>query len=165
MWRLWLVGTVAVLSIGLMNVGRVDRTNKPVNLPESIEAQTQMPQNVAAILHRACQDCHSELTHWPWYSNVAPFLWLFSADVYGAREHMNLSTWGRYTPQERTGRLIAMCEMVASNKMPLWYYKLAHYPSAWLSDGDKKAVCDWAKAEVQRSTLTQNLSSEKEIRR
>jgi hypothetical protein len=56
--------------------------------------------------------------------------------------------------------LIGICEMVASNKMPLWYYRAAH-TSARLSEADKKTICDWAKAEVQRSTLAQNLSSEK----
>jgi len=44
--------------------------------------------------------------------------------------------------------LIGICEKVAGNKMPLWYYKPMHYPDAWLSESDKKAVCDWAKAEV-----------------
>ena len=73
---------------------------------------------------------------------------------------MNLSAWGRYTPEEQTERLIGICENVAGNKMPPWYYKPAHYPS-WLSEGDKKAVCDWTKSEVQRSTLTQNLASGK----
>jgi len=158
--------TVAVVAgMGLMNLARVDRTNPPVDPAQGIEAHTRMPANVASIFRRACQDCHSERTDWPWYSAVAPFHWLMTADVYTARSHMNLSAWGRYTPEERTERLIGICEMVAANKMPLWYYKPAHYPSAWLSDGDKKAVCDWAKAEVQRSTLTQNLSSAKEITR
>jgi hypothetical protein len=80
-----------------------------------------------------------------------------AADVYAARSHMNFSTWGRYTPEERTERLIGICEVVAGNRMPPWYYKPAHYPSAWILENEKKAVCDWAKAEVQRSLLTQNL--------
>ena len=154
--------TVAVVTgMGLMNLARVDRTNRSENQAEAIEAHTRMPANVAAIFRRACQDCHSDRTEWPWYSAVAPLHWLMAADVYAARSHMNLSGWARYTPDEKTERLIGICEMVAADKMPLWYYKPAHYPSAWLSESDKKAVCDWAKAEVQRSTLTQNLSSGK----
>jgi hypothetical protein len=150
MRKFCLIGAVVVICLGLMNVARVDRTNMPVQPAESIEAQTQMPQNVAAIFHRACRDCHTESTQWPWYSSVTPFLWLITADVYGAREHLNLSMWGRYTAGERTDRLITICEMVASNKMPLWYYRPLHYPSAWLSDADRKTVCDWAKGRVVR---------------
>ena len=158
--------TLAVVAlIGLMNLARIDRTNPVANSADAIEAHTHMPANVASIFRRACQDCHSERTDWPWYSAVAPFNWLMTADVYAARAHLNLSAWGRYTPEERTERLIGICENVAGNKMPLWYYKPAHYPSAWLSESDKKAVCDWAKAEVQRSTVTQNLSSEEGDRR
>src|SRR5436190_4428880 len=79
---------------------------------DSIGAQTRMPEHVAAILHRACSDCHTDRTRWPRYGKVAPFQWLISADVYGARAHLNLSSWGRYKPEERNERLIGMCEMV-----------------------------------------------------
>lgn len=143
-----LIVAVVVIGLGLMNVARVDRMNITVKPADSIEAQTQMPKNVAAIFHRACRDCHTESTHWPWYTNIAPFQWLITADVYAARDHMNMSMWARYTEQERTDRSIAICEMVAGNKMPLWYYKSLHYPSASLSDADKKDICDWAKAQA-----------------
>ena len=155
-----LLVAAVVAAIVLMNLARIDRTNTPEDLAETISSQTRIPANVTAIFRRACQDCHSERTEWPWYSAVAPFHWLMTADVYAARQHLNLSTWGRYNEDERSGSLIAICEMVASNKMPLWYYKPAHYPSAWLSESDKKAVCDWTKAEVQRLTVAQNLSPE-----
>jgi hypothetical protein len=158
MRKLYALTAATVVAIGLMNLVRIDRTNPPEDRAETIESNTRMPANVAGIFRRACQDCHSKRTEWPWYSAVAPFHWLMTADVYAAREHMNLSTWGRYNEDERTSRLVGVCEMVASNKMPLWYYKAAH-SSARLSEGDKKTVCDWAKAEVQRSALTQNPSS------
>ena len=150
-----------IAAVALMNLARIDRENPVVDPVQAIEAHTQMPANVAGIVRRACQDCHSARTEWPWYSAVAPFHWLMAADVYSARSHMNLSAWGRYTPEERTERLIGICEKVAGDKMPPWYYKPAHYPSAWLSEGDKKTVCDWAKAEVARVEVTQNLGSQK----
>lgn len=164
MRKTYLLLAAVVAAAGLMNLARIDRTNPPEDPAETIWSQTRVPANVSAILGRACQNCHSDRTEWPWYSAVAPGHWLTTADVYAARQHLNLSTWGRYNEERRTGSLIAICEMVASGKMPLWYYKPAHYPSAWLSESDKKAVCDWSKAEVQRLTLAQNQGSEeKEI--
>ena len=160
MRKLYTIAAAAGVTIVLMNLVRIDRTNLSENPAETIVSKTRMPVGVAVIFRRACQNCHSERTEWPWYSTVAPFHWLMTADVYAAREHLNLSTWGRYNQDERSGALISICEMVASNKMPLWYYKPAHYPSAWLSESDKKAVCDWSKAEVQRLTLAPNPSSE-----
>ncbi len=162
MRKIYAVALGLVAAVGLMNLARVDRTNSAEIASDAIEAHSKMPENVAIIFRRACQDCHSQRTAWPWYSAVAPVHWLMAADVYGARSHMNLSEWGRYTPEERTERLIGICEMVAANKMPLWYYKPAHYPSAWLSENDKKSVCDWAKAEVQRTQVTEKLSLKRE---
>jgi len=85
MWKWWLIAIAA--AVGLMNAARVDRTNTPVNPSENIEAHTQMPPNVAPVFHRACHNCHSERTDWPWYSTVAPMHWLLTADVYGARAY------------------------------------------------------------------------------
>jgi Haem-binding domain len=161
MRRFYSITLPIAAAIGLMNLARVDRTSPAENPAEAIEAHTRMPENVAAIFRRACRDCHSQRTDWPWYSAIAPLHWLMTADVYAARSHMNLSVWDRYTPEERTERIIGICEMVAANKMPLWYYKPSHYPSAWLSESDKKAICDWAKEEVGRVSTTGNLSSEK----
>ena len=156
MRTLYPLTAAALASLCLMNLARVDRTNPTEDPSRSIESQGRMPANVAAIFQRACQNCHSERTEWPWYSAVAPFQWLMTADVYAAREHMNLSRWGRYNEEERTRNLIGVCEMVGSNRMPPWYYQAAHYQSARLSGGDRKAICDWAKAEILRSALTQN---------
>ena len=30
----------------------------------------------------ACGDCHSNLTKWPWYSNIAPVSWLTQSDCW-----------------------------------------------------------------------------------
>ncbi len=147
MRRPYLSAAGLVAAIALMNAARIERRNTPVDDTSTIEAHTRMPQNVAAILGRACADCHTERTNWPWYSKVAPFQWMIAADVYGGRAHLNLSTWSRYKVEERSERLAGICEMVAGDRMPLWHYTLAH-PAARLSDSDKKAVCDWVKSEV-----------------
>jgi hypothetical protein len=153
MRRQLLSAAAVIAAAGLMNVARIDRTNMPVDPAQTVEARTRMPEDVAAIFQRACLDCHSERTEWPWHSKVAPFQWLVAADVYGGRAHLNFSTWGRYTPDERTERMIGICEMVGSDRMPPRHYKLGHYPAAWLSDDDKKAVCDWVKTEVQLAAI------------
>jgi hypothetical protein len=102
-----LVAAVAA-AIVLMNLPRIDRTNPPEDPAETLASQTRITANVDAIFRRACENCHSERTAWPWYSAVAPFHWLMTADVYAARQHLNMSTWGRYDEEERTGALIAI---------------------------------------------------------
>ena len=159
MRRLCLSAAGLLAAIALTNAARIERRNTPVDAAETIEAHTRMPQGVSAIFLRACSDCHTERTRWPWYSKVAPFQWLIAADVYGGRAHLNLSRWGRFNAEERTERLAGICEMVAGDRMPLWHYKLGH-PGARLSESDKKAVCDWVKSEVVAlNAFTRNMDS------
>jgi hypothetical protein len=42
---------------------------------------------------RACYDCHSNQTTWPWYPNVAPVSWLLQRDVSGGRATLSFSEW------------------------------------------------------------------------
>ena len=51
---------------------------------------------------RACFDCHSNETHWPWYSNIAPISWLTQNNVKEGRDELNFSEWNRR--QEREGQ-------------------------------------------------------------
>ncbi len=124
-----------------------EQHNGRIDPKQTIEVQTNMPANVAAVLHRACADCHTNATQWRWYGRFAPTSWLQEADVYSGRQHMNLSQWGRYTPAQQADRLKGLCEEVSSGDMPLWYYRLVHYPSASLSRDEVKAVCDWSAAQ------------------
>jgi len=65
----------------------VDRSNPPV------EADLEAPAAVTAVLRTACYDCHSNETHWPWYSYVAPVSWLVARDVEEARSEFSFSRW------------------------------------------------------------------------
>src|SRR5690242_170452 len=51
------------------------------------------PAEVQAILKKACFDCHSNETAWPWYARLAPGSWLMARDVKKGRAHMNMSEW------------------------------------------------------------------------
>ena len=48
-----------------------------------------------ALAQRACFDCHSNETKWPWYSTIAPVSWLVQRDVEEGRRGLNFSEWGR----------------------------------------------------------------------
>jgi hypothetical protein len=126
---------------------RPSRTNPPVDETRILAAALTVPPRQANILVRACADCHSDRTIWPWYSNVAPVSWFVINHVNEGRRHMNLSEWLRpgiddpvqYTHQ----KLRAACTRVQTRSMPLPSYLLVH-PSARLSTDDIKAFCDWA---------------------
>jgi len=124
---------------------RPDLTNPPVNPAERLESSVEVPQDVAAIMKRSCNDCHTNETVHPWYSNITPVNWWLVSHFEHGREHLNFSTWAGYTPQQKEKKLEEVCEQLESGEMPLPSYLLGHR-DAVLSADDKKLLCDWAKA-------------------
>ena len=90
------------------------------------------------LFRRACFDCHSNQTVWPWYSNVAPVSWLVQNDVDGGRFHLNLSEWDR--PQRHA---VDVAMQVRHGDMPLSYYLPLH-PPARLTAAEKQALIEGA---------------------
>lgn len=127
------------------------KTNPASDTTQSIESRLQVTAPVAAILDRSCNDCHSNKTRWPWYSNVAPVSWFVIDHVNEGRENMNLSEWGKYEPRDIDGLLRKMCREVRSGGMPLSSYTPLH-PGSKLSAEDVKTLCDWTDGERARLT-------------
>ncbi len=83
------------------------------------------------IARRSCYDCHSNLTKWRWYSNVAPMSWLIQRDVEGGRDNLDFSEWNR--GQSDLGEVV---DQVSGGGMPPLQYTTVH-PSASLSSTEK----------------------------
>ena len=141
-----LLGFLALL-IGIQLI-RPARTNLVVVPSHTLDAIVPVPPQVESILQRACYDCHSDLTRWPWYSNVAPVSWFVIDHVDSGRRHANFSDWVRRdtkNPAEYTReRFQAICKEVQSHNMPLTSYLLVHR-TARLSQGDIETICEWTK--------------------
>jgi hypothetical protein len=142
-------GIIALVALAAAQLVRFPRTNPSIDPARTIEARTQLAPQVAGILERACADCHTHKTRWPWYSNIAPVSWLVVHDVAEGREVLNLSEWAAFSPGKADGKLNAICQEVSEGDMPPWYYLPLH-PAAKLSAEDKQAVCAWTQAERQR---------------
>jgi hypothetical protein len=147
-------GIVVVVLLVLIQAVRPAKTNPPVDEAKTIQANTTMSAEVAAIFERACNDCHSNKTTWPWYSQVAPVSWLLVDDVNSGRKELSLSEWGTYDPKKKALKLEKICEEVEAGGMPLNYYLPLH-PASRLSDSDKKALCDWTRQEGERVLASQ----------
>lgn len=130
---------VAIVAIQLVPV---DRANPP------IAADVAAPANVRAVLKRACYDCHSNETTWPWYSRVAPVSWLVSRDVREGRKELNFSDWGSYAEKRQARKLKEVREQVADGEMPPWFYVAVHREAA-LSPEDKALLREWSLAGPQ----------------
>ena len=115
----------------------VNRTNPPVK--GDFHGSTE----VVSVLRRACYDCHSNETTWPWYSRIAPVSWVIARDVNEGRAALNFSTWNQLSPEKQAEAMKESWEEVAEGKMPTWYYVALH-PEARLSPNDRLVLRAWA---------------------
>ena len=123
----------------------------PVARPSNPPVTGEVPASpeVRAILRRACYDCHSNETVWPWYSKVAPISWLVARDVREGRTELNFSTWDQYSSKQQVKKMGESFEEVAEGEMPPWFYLPVHR-DAVLSPQDKAALRDWAASHAPR---------------
>jgi Haem-binding domain len=144
----WFFIALVVLAVGfaLLQFTNPPRTNPQV--VSDLMASNPPPPQVAAMLHSACYDCHSNETRWPWYSRVAPVSWLIASDVKEGREHLNLSEWPN-DPERAIKRLENMSDEISSGEMPLPKYTKIH-ADARLTESQRKELTEWLDAEAAR---------------
>lgn len=126
------------------------RTNPPV------AGEIAAPAEVRAVLKRACYDCHSNETVWPWYSQVAPVKFMIVEHVNDGRKHLNFSEWDSYDARRKDHKLEEVWEEIEKGAMPLKNYIPLH-KEAQLSDQDKALIKSWTeamRAELDSSAMT-----------
>lgn len=119
------------LLVQLFPYGRAHANPAVVQEPDWPDPQT------LALAERACFDCHSNETAWPWYSNVAPVSWLVQRDVDEGRHALNFSEWGMSAEEGEEGE--EMAEAVYSGEMPPAVFLITH-PEARLTDAEKQQL-------------------------
>jgi hypothetical protein len=124
--------------------------------PTSTAGLVRMTPEARQAMQRACQDCHSDKTRWPWYSHLAPVSWLVRKDVEEGRKFLNFSRWESYSPTGRMAYLASIASAAKSESMPPKAY-LAMHPDARLSAEDREAVVQWARQEYRQ--LRQEMKS------
>ena len=140
-------GVIAVLALSAIARSIVPQssTHRPTL---KVMGAANVPPHVMAALDRACLDCHSNDTRWPWYSRL-PFAGeMIGEDVTRARRFMNFSEWTNYS----TGQRLAYVTAIGSSSgktMPPSGYVFAHW-SARLSEHDLQGLRQWARAERVR---------------
>lgn len=124
---------MAGLALALVGIQFVPYGRAHSNPPVVAEPSWDNPQT-RELFMRACADCHSHQTVWPWYSHVAPVSWLVQRDVDEGRSKLNLSLWGQ-AEQEADH----IQEVIQNGSMPPRIYLPTH-PEARLAPSEKDAL-------------------------
>ncbi|HEY6967947.1 MAG TPA: heme-binding domain-containing protein [Candidatus Angelobacter sp.] len=125
-----------------IQLGRPSRTNPPVDSSREFSALYPVNEAVKSTLQRSCNDCHSNHTVWPWYSNLAPASWLVAHDVNEGRKAMNFSDWSAANGEDNRELVAKICEDVSQKEMPPYQYMLLH-PDAKVSSSEAREICSW----------------------
>jgi hypothetical protein len=126
----FLVAGLAVLFVAIQFVPFGRPTQNP---PLRREPNWDSPRT-RELAARACFDCHSNQTRYPWYSYVAPVSWLVNKDITEARSKMNFSEWDLIQREA-----LQATEQIEKGDMPLPFYLPLH-PEAQLSADEKQAL-------------------------
>jgi hypothetical protein len=129
-----------VLVAQLVPYGR-DHHNPPLAAEPSWNSST-----TRALADRACFDCHSNQTRWPWYSNVAPMSWFVQNHVDEGRHALNFSEWNRPSSEADEA-----AETVREREMPPRSYLLLH-PEARLTDAEREQLARGLDASLRSAT-------------
>ena len=114
-----------------------------------------VPQEVDNILSVACNDCHTNKTVYPWYSNIQPVGWWMNQHIENGKRHLNLSTFLSRNIAFQNHKLEEFAEMVEKKEMPLpSYTNMGLHKEANLTDDQRTLLITWAKA--QMDTLKAN---------
>jgi hypothetical protein len=123
---IWITPVFAVMQ--LVPYGRAHSNPSTIQEPRWDSPRTR------ELAVRACFNCHSNRTTWPWYANVAPLSWVLQADVEGAREVFNFSEWNRtYDLALYSG------QSIRTGTMPPGKYSMAH-PEANLTEQEAREL-------------------------
>ena len=141
-----IIAVVVVAAFVAVQFYRPNRTNPPIIEAETLQATTVVPETVNQILARSCNDCHSNETVYPWYSNISPFSWLLAEHIEEGRRELNVSVWTIYSAKKKRHKFDEICEQVTSGAMPHNQYLWIHR-EAQLTAEEKRILCDWAEAE------------------
>ncbi len=109
-----------------------------------ISTKYNVPENVKIVLSKACNDCHTNNTVYPWYANFQPVAWYLDNHITDGRKHFDLSEFMTYEAWKADHKLEELIDEVEDNKMPLEDYLWIH-GEAELSNEEKSTLTEWAK--------------------
>lgn len=148
-----IIAVVLFIAFVAIQFYRPDRAAPPIIEAETLEASAEVPEAVERILTRSCNDCHTNKTNYPWYSQIAPASLFLANHIADGRRNLNFSVWNTYETNRKRRKLDQVCEQISEKEMPLPSYLWIHR-DAKLTVEDTKILCDWTDLEKERLTET-----------
>lgn len=141
--KLQLAGVFALVLLIAIQFVQPARNESAAASPNDLKSRHPVPADVAALLQRACYDCHSNHTRYPWYAAVQPVGWWLAWHVDDGKRHLDFSEFSAYPAKRAKKKLAEIADEVETRGMPLKSYTWLH-PEARLTPAEIRLVVDWA---------------------
>ena len=116
--------------------------NLSANTTNDISTLYPMPSDVKLIVDKACADCHSNKTAYPWYANIQPVAYWLADHVNEGKSEFNYNEFASYRIAKQNHKLEEVIEQIKEGEMPLYSYTLIHR-DAQLTDAEKATLINW----------------------
>ena len=113
-----------------------------------IVAHMAVPVNVQNILYKACYDCHSNTTTYPWYAEVQPAAWWLDDHIKEGKKELNFSEFASFRLRRQFHKLEEITEVIKDKEMPLESYTVIH-SDADLTQEERETLISWAGATME----------------
>lgn len=111
--------------------------------PNDISQVYPVPGHVQSILNKACNDCHTNNTKYPWYAQVQPVRFWLNRHVKEGKQELNFNDFKTFEPRRQYRKMEEIIKQVEEDEMPLSSYTLVH-TDARLTATEKQQLIDWA---------------------
>lgn len=132
---------------------QIDKTNPAVDQKQDFITMYKPTAEIASKIKASCYDCHSNVSEYPWYSNIQPAGWYLKNHIEDGKRHLNFSEFGTYSPKKQAHKLEESYELIEKGEMPLSSYTLIH-KDAVLTEAEQATLIAYFK-EIQSSIKIQ----------
>ncbi len=138
--------TLIVLLIALVVIQFIHpaKNNAETLTASDITKAYPVPDEVQKIMQKACNDCHSNHTTYPWYSRIQPVDWWLNDHIQEGKGELNFSEFGSLALLRQSKKLKKAAKEVEEGEMPLSSYTLIHR-DAILTEAEKQLFLSWAR--------------------
>ena len=138
--KILLVLLVILIIIQFIHPARNNSTGDQAN---NIARAYNVPADVKTILIKACLDCHSNNTRYPWYSKIQPFDWWLTHHINEGKRELNFDEYTNRSIRYQYNKLEETQKQIKEGEMPLDSYTWIH-KDAILTGQEKDALINWA---------------------
>ena len=133
------------IAIGLIAIQFIQpaRNTSGQVLATDISKAVSVPDSVQMILKRACYNCHSNNTIYPFYAYIQPIGWLLNSHIEEGKSQLNFSEFGSLSKRRQASKLKSIANQIKDGAMPLPAYAMLH-KNAVLGKTDKDLIINWA---------------------